>query len=279
MSRVRAVCSIVFGLTALHASAHAEEDGPQPVNTSASLSAGADEDIGHRGYTTRSSDKVQEHPAGTYTGVAPGAAATPAVQVPAGKSPATITWPGFQMRPDGTSRVFIQSTAPLDAQPSAAPGKYLVQLPGARVSAGTNRLPLETRFFNTPVTRVSISANHAGAQLILDLRADVAPQLSSERGPTGYYFTFIDLPKGHYVASPDKSDKAKLDVAGAPATSAMAAPNARVVGPSDLTTDLDATSGAHADASAHAGISSMDHELPPSIKAHTRASGSVKLGK
>jgi hypothetical protein len=276
MSRARALWSIVFGLNALHASVHADEDGPQPVNTSASLSAGADEDIGHRGDTARSSDKVQEHPAGTYTGVAPGGSAQPAVPLSAGKNPATITWPGFQMRADGTSRVFIQSTTALDPQPSAAPGKYLVQLRGAHVSGGTNRLPLETRFFNTPVTRVSLSANHDGAQLILDLRADVAPHISSERGATGYYFTFIDLPKGHYVASVDKSDKPKIDGSSVPAPTAK---SARMVLPADLTTDLDTVSRGQADASAHAGISSMDHELPPGVKAHTQVSAGVKLGK
>jgi hypothetical protein len=272
MSRDYAFWIVAFSLAATRSPALAEEDGPQPVNTSASVSAGADDDImhGHEAASASTSDRVQGHPAGTYTGVAPGGTATPAVGLPAGKSPATITWPGFQMRPDGTSRVFVQSTTPLNPQPSAAPGKYLVFLPGAHVSGGTNRLPLETRFFNTPVMRVSLSVNRDGAQLILDLRADVAPHLSAERDSTGYYFTYIDLPKGHFVVAVDKSKPAS------PAPAAAVQATAPGVGPADLTTELDSNS--QAAAAAHA-TSSAERELPPGVKAHTSVSGGLKLGK
>jgi hypothetical protein len=272
MSRVHTLWVVAFSLVGTRSPARAEEDGPQPVNTTASVSAGADDDImhGHEVASVSTSDRVQGHPAGTYTGVAPGGSATPAVGVRAGQNPATITWPGFQMRPDGTSRVFIQSTAPMNPQPSAAPGKYLVLLPGARVSGGTNRLPLETRFFNTPVTRVSLSVNRDGAQLILDLRADVAPQLSSERGSTGYYFTYIDLPKGSFVVA---VDKAKASSAASAAAVAATVPG---TGPAELTTELDSAS--HAAAAAHA-TRSAEHELPPGVKAHTSVSGGLRLGK
>jgi hypothetical protein len=268
----RALWIVAFSVAATRSPAWAEDDGPQPVNTTASVSAGADDDImsGHEAASASTSDRVQGHPAGTYTGVAPGGSATPAVGMPAGKSPATITWPGFQMRPDGTSRVFIQSTAPLNPQPSAAPNKYLVLLPGARVSGGTNRLPLETRFFNTPVTKVSLSVNRDGAQLILDLRADVAPQISTERDSTGYYFTYIDLPKGHFVVAADKpKPTSPAPIAAVPATAAG-------IGPADLTTQLDSAS--QAAAAAHA-TRSAERELPPGVKAHTSMSGGLKLGK
>jgi hypothetical protein len=68
------------------------------------------------------------------------------------------------------------------------------------VVAETNRLPLETRYFNTPVTKVSLSLDRSGATLVLELRAAVTPQISSERGSTGYFFTYVDLPKGNFVA-------------------------------------------------------------------------------
>ena len=266
MSRAYPVWVVVFSLTATNSPAAAEEDGPQPVNTTASLSAGADYGLASKPDAPTSADTGHGHPAGTYTGVAPGNSATPAVNIPAGKGPATITWPGFQMRPDGSSRVFIQSTSALDAQPSAAPGKYLVALPGARVSGGTNRLPLETRFFNTPVTRVSLNVNRDGAQLVLELRADVVPQISSERGSTGYYFTYIDLPKGQFVAA---GDKPKATTANPTATAHL---TPRTQGPDDLTTSLESDSDA-------AAVERAERELPPNVKAHTSLSGRIKLGK
>jgi hypothetical protein len=268
MSRAHPTCVVLLILAVTHSAALAEEDGPQPVNTTASLSAGADEDITRRHDVFASSDRVQEHPAGTYTGVAPGATATPAVSVPAGKGPATITWPGFQMRADGSSRVFIQSTSALEPQPSAAAGKFVVLLPGARVSGGTNRLPLETRFFNTPVTRVSLAVTHDGVQLTLDLRGDVVPRVSSERGPNGYYFTYIDLPKGQFVAVVPKPKPGAVAQAAAPAADGHAS------GPDDLTTALDSNGPADA-----AAIQRAEAELPPGVKAHSRMSGNVKLGR
>jgi hypothetical protein len=278
MSHASALWALSLGLlvTQSHVAA---QDGPDPVDSSASLSAGADEDIQLQG------DKVAVergpgHAAGTYTGVAPGGTLAKDVPASVTKTPATITWPGFQMRADGTSRVFIQSTTPLSTQPSAAPGKFMVNLPGAHVLSGTNRLPLETRYFNTPVTRVMLNTNREGAQLILEMRADVTPQLSSERGSSGYYFTYIDLPKGNFVSA--EKPKLTVSVDGAPPPPA---PHARLhirkssSNPSDLTTYLDSNVAAQANAHASAGGQQNDTETPPSIKAQTGASGQIKLGQ
>ena len=107
------------------------------------------------------------------------------------------------MRPDGSSRVFIQSTAPLEPHVLTSAGtKFELQLPRARIAAKTNRLPLDTRFFNTPVTKVSVSSANGGAVVQIELRAAVTPTVSSEPGPTGYFFTYIEMPKGDYLARP-----------------------------------------------------------------------------
>jgi hypothetical protein len=209
MLRASAGLSWVFGVLAAASGVRAqEEDGPGPVNTTASVSAGADYDIQPhaRGVLVERDEPAPGHPLGSYAGVVPGAAIAPAVQAPPhAETKPLITWPGFQMRQDGTSRVFIQSTAALTPQPSAAASKFSVYLPGAKVAGNTNRLPLETRFFNTPVSRVNIAVQREGVTLVLDMRADVSPIVSSERGPTGYYFLYIDLPKGQYVQGPPPS--------------------------------------------------------------------------
>jgi hypothetical protein len=277
MSPVSAHWALALGIV-LTQSRVVAQDGPAPVDSSASLSAGADEDIQLSGDKV-ATDHGHEHAAGTYMGVAPGGALAKDVSASAAKTPATITWPGFQMRADGTSRVFIQSTTPLSAQPTAAPGKFLVNLPGAHVSGGTNRLPLETRYFNTPVTRVMLNTNRDGAQLILELRADVAPQLSSERGTSGYYFTYVDLPKGNFVSA--EKPKATLSPDGAPTAPHLTRTThsgKSASTPSDLTSDFDATTGARAQASTSAGQQN-DSEMPPSIKAHSAMSGQIKLGQ
>jgi hypothetical protein len=205
MSRAHAGWIVVLSLVVSHTHSRAQ-DGPPPINTTRSISAGADDDIITEG--DRNTTEPQ-HAEGTYMGVAPGSEAQPPAAIAAHKGPATITWPGFQMRPDGSSRVFVQSTTALELQPTAAPGKYALHLPRAHVSGGTNRLPLDTRFFNTPVTKVSLSSDRTGVTIVLELRAEVAPNVSSERGSAGYFFTYIDLPKGSYVANKPAGPAAK----------------------------------------------------------------------
>ncbi len=239
------------------------------MNTTASLSAGAEDDIQlqPRTDTLRTESSGGGHPLGSYAGVKPGSASAPPVPAPKTESKPMITWPGFQMRQDGTSRVFIQSTSALTPQPSAAPQKFSVHLPGAKISGNTNKLPLETRFFNTPVARVNIEQQRDGVTLVLDLRSEVAPVVSSERGPTGFYFLYIDLPKGQYVK---------------PAPTASEAPSA-APSPNDRTKHLEpASSGSsftgefRSEASGSGTADASGGEVKASGRA--KSSGTIKLG-
>lgn len=255
MSRVEASWLVASLLVLAHTHARAE-DGPPPINTTRSISAGADDDIitaGDRG------TNEPQHPEGTYMGVVPGSTAQPPAAIAAKKAPATITWPGFQMRPDGSSRVFVQSTTPLEPQPSAAPGKYTVYLPGARIAGGVNRLPLETRFFNTPVSKVSLTVDARGATVVLEMRADVAPNVTSERDNTGYYFTYIELPKGNYVSN------AKPAADGSGAAAAPGEVNRMPPGPAAVTKHLDGD----------LSMRNIEAESPPSIKANAQMRGGI----
>jgi hypothetical protein len=245
-------------------------DGPAPVNSTASLSAGADPDI----QPSRSLSapmlrgEVAGNPLGTYAGVVPGTGSRPPVPAAPNDARPTITWPGFQMRPDGSSRVFVQSTQPLTSQASASAGKFSVVLPGAKVAGGTNRLPLETRYFNTPVTRVNISVGRDNVTLTLDLRAEVSPLISSERGPAGYYFVYIDLPKGQYLRD-------------APAPSAPGVPGAPPApehprAPAAQSAKSAASASSSADATLEAGASGEAGKAKASGKASGKAG--IKLG-
>lgn len=247
---------VVLSMIVSHTDALAQ-DGPPPINTTRSISAGADDDIITEGDHNNTAEPG--HAEGTYMGVAPGSEAQPPAAIAAKKGPATITWPGFQMRPDGSSRVFIQSTTALETQPTAAAGKYTLHLPGAHVSGGTNRLPLDTRYFNTPVTKVSLSSDRSGVTLVLDLRAEVTPSISSEKGSAGYFFTYIDLPKGNYAAS-----NAKPVASGGGAAPASGAKARFADGPANVTKHLEG------DANAKRNI---DNEPPPSVK----VSAGIKL--
>jgi hypothetical protein len=239
-----------------------EREGPAPIDSTQSISAGADDDIGDRGRRRSRADDAETQAAGapgrasgSYAGVVPGAAnkAPPAAKAARATNGPTITWPGFQMRPDGSSRVFIQSTAPLEPKVLSSAGtKFELQLPRARVAAKTNRLPLDTRFFNTPVTKVSVSSASGGAVVQIELRATVTPAVTSETGPTGYFFTYIELPKGDYLARPGA-------VATTTSSSAIDAappmPASKVIGKASTSaTSTESSGSARGEASVSAGI-------------------------
>jgi hypothetical protein len=193
-----------------------------------------------------------------YAGVKPGGDQVPTAMVKPGTTPATITWPGFQMRPDGSSRVFLQSSAPLDTHAAMTSEKLLVvDLGDVRIAGRTNRYPLETRFFNTPVTRVELKRAGKRAVLEITLRASVQPNLSSEQARSGFYFVYIDFPPGQYVAPKPADQAPPAPSAAGPADQGSSA--ARSSAALDANASLDASGGAapkaKAKAKAKAGFS------------------------
>lgn len=137
------------------------------------------------------------HEPGRYTGVKLGGNESPPIKSKPG-SPVAITWPGFQMKPEGGSVVFLQTNALLNVRSSKAEHKLIVELGQVRVE-GTNRLPLDTHFFNTPVTRVELKRARKSTTLELTLRADVEARIETAQAKSGYYFVYIHLPAGDYL--------------------------------------------------------------------------------
>jgi hypothetical protein len=217
---------------------------------------------------------AQTHPRGTYAGVKAGGDQKPEINVDAkpGTTPAQITWPGFQMQPDGSSRVFVQSTAPLNSQAAMTSSTQLVvDLGDAKVAGPNNRRPLDTSFFNTPVTRVTFKSAQKRIILELTLRAPVQPRITSDQAKSGFYFVYIDFPPGKYVQAP---------------MAAEAPPPPPVTDGASLDDAPSALDDRATDANASARASTaMDGELPPGMskpkaggKAKARAKTGLKLG-
>jgi hypothetical protein len=208
---------------------------------------------------------LQINPPGSYEGVKPGGNEPPPVRATPNSSTTLITWPGFQMRPDGGSRVFIQSTAPLSHSVSQKGNLLLIDLGSAKVSGETNQFALYTRFFNTPVVRAQLKPG-ARATLEIELRASVQPSISSEQAASGFHFLYIDFPAGQYLA--------KGPVAAAPAPTAAPAPAAGPGAPAHLddgppAPPEPASGGVKANAS-------IDTETPPG-QVKTKAKAGFKL--
>jgi len=187
-----------------------------------------------------------------YAGVIPGSSHPPAVKVaPGSTSPAIVTWPGFQMRPDGGSRFFIQITSDVELETKMAQEQFILTLKQTRIASRNNRYALETRFFNTPVTRAQLEKKGKDTTMILSLREHVFPDVKKEVAPDGYHFIFIDFPAGNYLGTEPTSDTAQ---------STQTPTNKSPSQDSGLTKEQ---------------MKSLDDEKPPALKG--KAKGSFKL--
>ena len=131
--------------------------------------------------------------------------------------------------------------------------------------------PLYTQYFNTPVTMVELRRDKKQTVLVITLRADVQPSVSSEVASSGFNFVYFDFPAGQYVDSAQP-------VAATPAPPVQ--PDGSVLSeappdPSHLEGEIDASGQVRGRANAS---TAMDHELPPGMgktKAKTSAGFSV----
>jgi hypothetical protein len=134
-----------------------------------------------------------------YSGVAPGSSKVPDGIAAAPGAAALVTWPGFQMLPNGGSRVFIQTSVEVKPDLKRDGNTLHVALISVSLPKGNARLPLDTSFFNTPVKSLRAKARKDGGVVVeIELRSNVSPSMRTERASTGYYFVYLDFPSGNY---------------------------------------------------------------------------------
>jgi len=135
-----------------------------------------------------------------YDGVSPGSSnVPPRAPDPGGSGPLLMTWPGFQQRPDGASRFFLQTTGPVQVEQKNEDGRFVLLLKNTRLHLRNNRRPLETRYFNTPVSSARIERRGSDLAFVLSLRGQVTPMVSTQQGAGGYNFVLLEFPAGSYL--------------------------------------------------------------------------------
>jgi len=76
----------------------------------------------------------------------------------------------------------VRSDHPLEYAVTGQDRVVVVHLRGARIPLATNRLPLDTRFFDTPVVRVVPQPVAGGVDLRIELRGQAHYELSQSSG-------------------------------------------------------------------------------------------------
>ena len=135
-----------------------------------------------------------------YQGVVPGSGNDPLHLLgKPGQKPARITWPGFQMFNDGSSRLFVQMTDKVVTIQNPKGKTYELIFSKVVLPGSNNKRALITEYFNTPVLRAKLKKRKQDVVLQVDLRGGASPNVTSEQSSTGYYFVYLNFPAGDYV--------------------------------------------------------------------------------
>ena len=108
------------------------------------------------------------------------------------------TYPGFAMRDDGGSRVFVQLTKAVPVEEHRAAGQITYLLKGAHVTERNNENALVTVHFNTPVSRARLRPVGHDLALTIELRGAASPTYKME-GADGGSRLVIDFPEGQFL--------------------------------------------------------------------------------
>ncbi|NMO18507.1 AMIN domain-containing protein [Pyxidicoccus fallax] len=92
----------------------------------------------------------------------------------------TMTLVGFQQQA-GASRVFVRTNEPARYTVSEEGGAVVLELENTRIDLSNNTRPLDTSFFNSPVTRVEADASGRAVRVTINLRQQ-APYQARQDG-------------------------------------------------------------------------------------------------
>lgn len=107
-----------------------------------------------------------------------------------------LVWTGFRQTVTGTEVVLQVSADVKIARRGGAGGsrRVVFVLPGCRALRPSDRLPFETRFFKSPVTRVAFRQRVRELEVHISLRRPLTATARSEPGPSGSWFWFLSFP-------------------------------------------------------------------------------------
>ena len=131
----------------------------------------------------------------SYGGVTPGSETSEnlppkAEEIPEGAL--MLTWPGFMMHKDGSSCFFIQTSQPVKFGTRKSEGRLELVLHNTQVHLKNNFLPLETEFFDTPVTRATVQRKaRTDVVMVFEMREDTTPSITQKKGKDGFNYVFV----------------------------------------------------------------------------------------
>lgn len=134
------------------------------------------------------------------------------------------TLPGFELLPEGGSRLFVQLTANVQVAEKTVAGGVTYVLKGAHILKRNNENALVTVHFNTPVTRARLLPAGGDLHFVVDLRQNVKPTWKLVPAKDGATVLQIDFPGGDYLPH-DEAPAVDASGSGASKPGAPATPD------------------------------------------------------
>jgi hypothetical protein len=106
-----------------------------------------------------------------------------------------LLWTGFRAN-SSAGEVLIQTSTEVElaAAPVSTKDGTVFIFKGCRSTRRTDQLPLETQFFASPVTRVSVKQRAGNLEVAVSLRQPVTVVSRKEAGPGGSWFWVLEFP-------------------------------------------------------------------------------------
>jgi hypothetical protein len=161
----------------------------------------------------------QEHREGEYGGVTPGEKPSPDEKPQAKhKRPPPkdeLTWIGFQAKEGGGGELFFQAPAAFTVSQHVEKGHLIVVLEGLHRQIKNARRPLDTRYFDTPIARVTATPRKKGIEVRVAFKNPKDAHEAQVRTATeadGKFYAYLDFGPGggagHVDVKPSEPDTA-----------------------------------------------------------------------
>jgi hypothetical protein len=141
----------------------------------------------------------KQHQEGDYEGVKGNGPKPPVKHTKAG----TLTWIGFSAD-GGTAHIFLQSEGAVGATQQVSKNVLVVTLTGVKRLGKQVRRPLETRYFDSPVARISVKKGKKHTYVVrIAFKGKAAATEGAMRTATeadGFFYTYLDLSGGASTA-------------------------------------------------------------------------------
>jgi hypothetical protein len=160
---------------------------------------------------------ARQHEEGEYGGVKPGEPQkTEAGKVVRTAPPGTLGWVGFSAS-DGTGHVFLQVGSEVGVEQRVEGKTIVVHLTGVKKLGRQVRRPLDTRYFDSPVARITVkkvraqkarkkrAAQRAGVEVRIHLKRTADAREATVRTGVeadGAYYVYLDVAGSAPAATP-----------------------------------------------------------------------------